>query len=132
MSVTGNAPPDVATRAVADLWRVPPPGPDNLFTSPEFVQLKEALQSLHSKVGKPVFALGTALRSLGLPCGLPQDRQHLSLPPDEAARRPDLAVRAKRARRWHLAPLDLADDLPGLHSGLPHCAASAPMSSGRW
>ena len=96
---------------------MPPPGPDNLFSSPEFVQLKEALQSLHSKVGKPVFALGTALRSLGLPCGLPQDQQHLSLPPDQAARRLGLAVRAKRARRWHLAPLDLADDLPGLQFG---------------
>ena len=117
MSVTGTEPPDEVTKAVAELWRLPPPGPDNLFSSPEFVRLKEALRSLHPDIGKPVFALGTALRSLGLPCGLPQDRQHLSLPPDEAARRLDLAVRAKRARRWHLAPLDFADDLPDLQFG---------------
>ncbi len=117
MSVAGNAPPDEVTRAVAELWRVPPPGPDNLFSSREFVRLKEALQSLHPDVGKPVFALGTALRSLGLPCGLPQERQHLSLSPEEAASRLDLAVRARRARRWHLAPLDLADDLPDLQFG---------------
>ena len=117
MSVTRADPPDRVTRAVAELWRVPPPGPDNLFSSPEFVRLKEALQSLHPDIGKPVFALGTALRSLGLPSGLPKDRQHLSLPPDEAARRLDNAVRATRARRWHLAPLDLADDLPDLQFG---------------
>jgi hypothetical protein len=51
VNVAGNARPDVVTRAVAELWRVPPSGPDNLFSSPEFVQLKETLQSLHPKVG---------------------------------------------------------------------------------
>ena len=96
---------------------MPPPGPDNLFSSPKFVRLKEALQRLYPEVGKPVFALGTALRSLGLPSGLPHDGQHLSLSPDEAARRLNLAFQAKRARRRHLAPLDLADDLPSLHFG---------------
>ncbi|GJE02168.1 hypothetical protein [Methylobacterium isbiliense] len=105
------------TDAVVELWRVLSPGPDNLFSSPEFVRLKEALQRLYPEVGKPVFALGTALRSLGLPSGLPQDGQYLSFPPDEAARRLDLAVRAKRARRLHLAPPDLADDLPPLQFG---------------
>ena len=117
MSVAGTEPLEEMKRAVAELWRVPPPGPDNLFSSPEFVRLKETLGSLHPDVGKLVFALGTALRSLGLPSGLPQDRQHLSLPPDEAVRRLDVAVGAKRARRWHLAPLDLADDLPSLQFG---------------
>jgi hypothetical protein len=96
---------------------MPPPRPDNLFSSPKFVRLKEALQRFYPMVGKPVFALGTALRSLGLPSGLPHDGQHLSLSPDEAARRLDLAFQAKRARRRHLAPLDLADDLPSLHFG---------------
>lgn len=115
--MAANEPPDALKKAVAELWRLLPPGPDNLFSSPEFLRLKEALQSLHPRVGKPVFALGTALRSLGLPCGLPQDRQHLSLPPDEAVRRLDLAARTERARRWHLAPLDLADDLPSLAFG---------------
>lgn len=105
------------TDAVADLWCVLSPGPDNLFSSPEFVRLKETLQRLYPEVGNPVFALGTALRSLGLPSGSPQDRQHLSFPPDEAARRLYRAVRAKRARRLHLAPLDLADDLPPLQFG---------------
>ncbi|MBI0537491.1 hypothetical protein D9599_18180 [Roseomonas sp. KE2513] len=115
--MTDTQPPDAVKSAVAELWGLPPPGPDNLFSSPEFVRLKEALQSLYPEVGKPVFALGTALRSLGLPCGLPRNQQHLSLPPDEAARRLDLGLRVRHARRWHLAPLDLADDLPSLRFG---------------
>lgn len=117
MSGTAAEAPDALKKAVAELWRLPPPGPDNLFSSPEFMRLRETLQSIHLDVGKPLFALGTALRSLGLPCGLPQDRRHLALLPDEAARRLDLAIRAKRARRWHLAPLDLADDLPDMRFG---------------
>ena len=117
MSMAADELPNALKGVVAELWRLPLPGPDNLFSTPEFVRLREVLQSLHPEVGKPVFALGTALRSLGLPSGLPQDRQYLSIPADEAARRLDLAVQAKQVRRSHLAPLDLADDLPSLQFG---------------
>lgn len=99
------------------LWRIPPPGPDNLFSAPAFVRLSEAARSAYPNAGRPVFALGTALRSLGLPCGLPADRQQMSLPVDEAARRLDAAFLARSARRRHLVPLDLADDLPALAFG---------------
>ena len=99
------------------LWRIPPPGPDNLFSAPAFVQLSEAARTAYPNAGRPVFALGTALRSLGLPCGLPAYRQQMSLPVAEAARRLEAAFLARSARRRHLVPLDLADDLPTLEFG---------------
>jgi hypothetical protein len=57
------------TRAVTELWRVLPRGPDDPYSCPDFVQLKEALRSLFPKLGKLMLALGTALGSSGLPCG---------------------------------------------------------------
>lgn len=53
--MTGAEPPEEVARAVAELWRVQPLGPDSLFSSPEFVRLKEALQSLHTEIGNPEF-----------------------------------------------------------------------------
>lgn len=117
MNTGSDGSADALKSTIAELWRLRPPGPDNLFSSSEFIRLNEAVQSVHPNAGKPRFALGTALRSLGLPCGLPVDRQNLSLPADEAARRLDLALAARSARRWHLAPLDLADHLPSLRFG---------------
>ena len=117
MNKFAHQPSDELAEAVGDVWRLQPPGPENLFASPEFVRLREAVQTLCPNAGNPVFALGTALRNLGLPCGLPSERQRLSLPPVEAARWLDHAFRARHARRRHLAPLDLADDLPALAFG---------------
>jgi len=117
LSYVPNKPPDPLQAAIAELWRLRPPGPENLFAAPEFLLLKEALRTQYPNAGKPVFALGNALRNLGLPCELAAGRQHLSVPVDEAARRLHAALGAQTARRRHLIPLDLADDLPSLRFG---------------
>ncbi|WP_423358667.1 hypothetical protein [Pseudomonas citronellolis] len=106
--------------ALQALWDIPPPGPQNLWNSREFVALKELLiRRYHS--GKSTFgleaAIGNALRSLGLPCSTP----HLPNQP-----RPDMGkVAAALAhefqrtttRRRYLCPLDMADDLPSFQFG---------------
>lgn len=104
-------------RAVDALWRINPPGPENLFSTPEFSNLLEVVRATYPDAGRPVFALGTALRNLGLPCNLPPERRSLSLPPSEAARFLNEGLLARSARRRHLLPLDLADDLPALRFG---------------
>ena len=59
--------------ALATLWRIPRPGPDNLLSAPAFVTLSELCDRRYGR-GKATFALSSALRSLGLPCGLPPDQ----------------------------------------------------------
>jgi hypothetical protein len=54
---------------------------------------------------------------LGLPCHLQKGAAHLALPVEEAAKGLDAALRATQVRRIHLAPLDLAADLPPLAFG---------------
>lgn len=115
---------DVSSKAIvsamAELWRVPAPGPENLFSAPAFVRLREVCQTEYPQVGRgggPTFALGNALHSLGLPCSLPPDAANLALPVDEAARQLDEAFRSRKGRRLHLCPFDLADDLPPIMFG---------------
>lgn len=98
------------------LWRIPRPGPDNLRVAPSFVALSELCEVEYGG-GKPVFALSTALRSLGLPCYLPENCTDLSLDPVSAANAIEEAYKRKTARRRHLCPLDLADQLPALNFG---------------
>jgi hypothetical protein len=76
--------------AVEAVWRIPRPGPDNLLASPTFIALSELCQAEYGG-GKPVFALSTALRSLGLPCHLPANKADLSLDPVSAANAIDQA-----------------------------------------
>lgn len=104
---------------MTDLWRLRPPGPDNILAHPDFVRLRETCRDGYPNAGKkgPNFALSTALRALGLPCHLQKDTAHLALPVEEAAKELDAALAATRARRTHLAPLDLAADLPPLAFG---------------
>lgn len=105
--------------AMSDLWRLRPPGPDNILAHPAFERLREACRDGYPNAGKrgPAFALSTALRALGLPCGLRKETTHLSLPVEEAAKGLDAAMRTTSAKRIHLVPLDLADDLPSLVFG---------------
>jgi hypothetical protein len=103
-------------RAVESLWRIPRPGPDNLLAAPAFVALSELCREDYGG-GKPVFALSAALRSLGLPCQLPEAQSALSLDPVAAANAIDQAYTRQSMRRRHLCPLDLADDLPPLAFG---------------
>lgn len=102
--------------AVEALWRIPLPGPDNLLAAPSFVALSELCQAEYGG-GKPVFALSTALRSLGLPCHLPANCADLSVAPVNAANAIDEAYKRKTTLRRHLCPLDLADELPMLSFG---------------
>lgn len=102
--------------AVEAVWRIPRPGSNNLLADPSFGALTELCQAEYGG-GKPVFALSAALRSLGLPCHLPSDRADLALDPASAANAIDSAYMRTTARRRHLCPLDLADDLPALHFG---------------
>lgn len=113
MSVVGDVPSPAMLGAMAELWRLSPPGPDNILAHPAFVRLREACRDNYSGTGKtgPAFALSTALRALGLLCHLQKDAAHLALPVDEAAAGLDAALRSTRSTRVHLAPLDLADDL---------------------
>lgn len=119
MSDEAARPTKALYEAVANLWQLSPPGPDNLLAAPAFVCLREVCRDGYSNVGKtgPVFALSNALRSLGLPCTLPVGAATVALPVAEAARRLDAGLRATHARRLHLAPLDMAEELPSLAFG---------------
>lgn len=119
MSDAQPGPSEAMLHAMAELWRLAPPGPDNLLAAPAFVRLREACRVGYPNAGKkgPTFALSTALRSLGLPCELRADAAHLALPVETAAIGLDTAFRAPHARRLHLAPLDLAEEIPPLAFG---------------
>jgi hypothetical protein len=102
--------------AVEALWRIPRPGPDNLLAAPSFVALSELCRAEYGG-DKPVFALSTALRSLGLPCHLPANSAGVALDPTSAANAIDAAYKRKSTLRRHLCPLDLADELLSLSFG---------------
>ena len=102
--------------AVEALWRIPRPGLENLLAAPSFVALSEACQAEYGG-GKSVFALSTALRSLGLPCNLPAHSAGLSLDSVNAANAIDETYKRKTTLRRHLCPLDLADELPVMNFG---------------
>lgn len=103
--------------ALQELWDIPPPGPENLWGSREFIAVKELLIK-HFHNGNSTFGLevsiGNALRSLGLPCSNP----HLPMQPgqDLSQVASALAYEFQRTttRRRYLCPLDMADDLPTL------------------
>jgi hypothetical protein len=104
------------TRTLEALWRIPPPGPDNLLSAPAFVSLLE-LCEVRYRNGKSRFALSTALRSLGLPCTLPIQTTLQMGTPAHAAAALDRAFVRKTTLRRHMCPLDLADTLPPLTFG---------------
>lgn len=101
--------------ALESLWRLAPPGPKNLYSSPEFKALSEACAGYGG--GKSVFGLGTALRSLGLPSGLPPRPRADSLPVETALSALEKALTRRTTVRRYLCPLDLAAPLPPLQFG---------------
>lgn len=119
MSVAATGPSDAMISAMSDLWRLRPPGPDNILAHPAFERLREACREGYPNAGEkgPAFALSAALRALGLPCSLRNETAHLSLTVEEAAKGLDAAMRATSAKRIHLVPLDLADNLPSIAFG---------------
>jgi len=119
MSEAASGPSEAMISAMTDLWRLRPPGPDNVLAHPAFERLREVCRDGYPNAGQkgPAFALSTALRALGLPCELREDVAYLALPIEEAANGLDMALRATHAKRIHLAPLDLAADLPSITFG---------------
>ncbi|MDN7445025.1 hypothetical protein QZM64_38325 [Burkholderia cepacia] len=101
---------------LAVLWRIPPPGPDNLLAAPAFVALSELLDRRYGG-GKATFALSNALRSLGLPCELPSNQLALALDLSTAAATLGKAYSRRMTVRRYICPLDLADDLPTMAFG---------------
>lgn len=101
--------------AVQALWDIPPPGPHNLWSSREFIAVKELLIKHHHN-GKSTFGLegsiGNALRALGLPCSTP----HLPTQPGRELSKEASALvhefQRTTIRRRYLCPLDMADNLP--------------------
>ncbi|MGO6746616.1 hypothetical protein ACCS93_29720 [Rhizobium ruizarguesonis] len=120
--------------AMADLWRLRPPGPDNIFKHPAFMRLRESCRDGYPGAGKtgPAFALSTALRALGMPCHLQDAAAHLALPVEEAAAGLDAALRSTQSTRVHMAPLDLAADLPPLAFGSARVCRLTPTSCAPW
>lgn len=101
---------------LAALWRIPPPGPDNLLSAPAFVALSELIAQ-RTASGRVTFALSNALRSLGLPCMQPAKHGMQAFDLPTVAEMLVKACTRKSITRRHLCPLDLADDLPSMKFG---------------
>lgn len=72
--MTDSLVPPALIKVVAELWRLTPPGPDNLFTARAFKHLCEACEQLYPPVQSKDalgIALHNALRALGLGTPLP-------------------------------------------------------------
>ncbi|GAA0598109.1 hypothetical protein [Caenispirillum bisanense] len=121
MSEAATGPSGAMISAMSELWRLHPPGPENILVHPAFERLCQACREGYPTAGKmrPGFALSAALRALGLPCSLRKETAHLGLPFEEAAKGLDAAMRATSAKRLHLVPLDLAAGLPSIAFGPP-------------
>jgi len=109
-------PPIQLTHAQEQLWRIPPPNPSNLFKAPAFAQLTDLCGEIY---GYPhsSSALANAIRSLGIPCNLPPDKQNRAIAPEQAAVKLHDAFTLQTVRRRHLCPLDLCDELPPIEFG---------------
>ncbi len=103
-------------RAVQELWDVPARGSLELRALPSFRSLAAVVHRTYPEAGRPVIALENAIRNLGPPCVSPMGVAH-AVGSDAAAVALDAAFRARRVRRRHLAPLDLADEVPDLAFG---------------
>jgi len=106
--------------ALTVLWNIPPPGPKNILSIAEFTALNELCTQRYSD-GKTTmggtFALGRALRSLGLPCWQAPNTNCQSLDLQTVAGRLVEAYSRKTVIRRHICPLDLAANLPSVSFG---------------
>jgi hypothetical protein len=119
MTTSTGGPSDALVSAIEELWRIPPPGPSNLFSDPAFVRLYATCRRDYFMEGHfgDQSALSNALRALGLPCGLPSALHRLAGDPAQAALRLDEAFRTVEAKRLYLVPLDMAAGLPPISFG---------------
>lgn len=111
-----TAPDPMLVAAIADLWRIPRPGPDNLLAAPRFIALRDLCAERFGGAKAP-FALNSALHAMGMPCHLPRGQEELTVDVTIAAARIEAAFRQETVVRRHLCPLDLADDLPPIAFG---------------
>ncbi|WP_197273919.1 hypothetical protein [Citromicrobium sp. WPS32] len=111
-----GAPTDSLSAALAALWRIPHPGPDNLFATRDFKAVAAACGRTSTTIGFSS-ALHNILRSVGAPFALPPDHAHLVGTTEQAATAITHAFKQTSTLRRHLCPLDLADSLPPLRFG---------------
>ncbi len=114
-----NDPDHALVDAVARLWAVQRPYPDSLFQHPAFLQLDHVCRTLFPSAyggGFHQSVLMNSLRSLGLPCLLPETAS-IAISTDQASSRLSDAFRQTTIRRLHFCPLDCADDLLSLAFG---------------
>lgn len=117
--MTQPIPPAIES-ALSALWKIPSPGPSNLFKAPAFVLLRDACQDAYPDTGWEQslnVALLHALRSLGLPCLLASTGHNPFQSVAEAAQALDRAFYSETASWTYLCPLDLASELPPLQFG---------------
>ena len=112
--------------ALAPLWKLTPPMPDNILHHPAFESFlaycRETFPPVDKGIGVP-FAFLNALRSLGLPCA--QNARGIELPARPLEDVVDdliIAIEATSTTRHYLCPLDMADTLPEMRFGGAHIA----------
>lgn len=101
--------------ALDALGRLPSTASENLSSMPAFLDLHELCKQRYDVSAR--FALGTALRNLGLPCTRSPASEWDAFDPEDAAAAIHRAFMQRSKRRRHICPLDLADTLPPLDFG---------------
>lgn len=110
----------ILDQALRELWAIPSPGPENLFSDPRFIALQSACETAFPEAGKGTalsIALWNAVRALGLPCNIGSARPELALTPEQAAHGLISALERTDIQRVYLCPLDYADSLPSMSFG---------------
>ncbi|ASS60321.1 hypothetical protein [Rhizobium leguminosarum] len=104
---------------MTEIWGLNASGPDNLLADQAYLRLRDACGELHPHTRALGFysALTTALRALGLPCGMSKDSAGSFMQAEDAAGTLYAAFRATHSRKLHLIPMDLAADFPPLTFG---------------
>lgn len=102
--------------AVEHVWKIAPPGPQNLLADPWFRKLDDILKRRFGK-GTAPFALSKALRNLGLPCVTQPSARSAANNPRMVVASLERTWSASTTKRRYLCPLDLADNLPALSFG---------------
>ncbi|MGY4395291.1 hypothetical protein ACVWZA_000452 [Sphingomonas sp. UYAg733] len=117
---TNAAKVEAMRTVLAPLWGLQSPGPDNLYQHPAFAALKAFCEATYPSAEPGLgsaFALGDALRALGLPCSIKPPRSDRVGSLEDAAERFVHALEAMKITQRYLSPLDWADTLPDMEFG---------------
>lgn len=107
-----------AKEALAPLWRLAPPAPNDFSKHPAFLGFKTFCQDTFPAADRGLgfsFTIHDALRAAGLPCLLTKPDVPANL--DEGARMIVESFQLQIVRHRYLCPLDLADTLPAIAFG---------------